>query len=303
VRVLITGAGGFVGSSVARTVVRAGCEAYAWVHGPTERLDGLASSLTIEKWDVLDTADVESRIARLRPDACIHCAWVAVPGEYLVSPENAAHARGGLGLARALAGAGCRRFVGLGSCIEYAPSPKAVDEDAPTSPMTPYARGKLDFLRGLERLAARSGMELAWARLFYLYGPFEDQRRLVPTVIRALLSGDPAKLTKGDQIRDFLHVSDVADALWAIVRSEANGAFNVGSGRPVTVRTLALTLGEIMGRSDLVELGALPYATGERMVMYADNRRLVDACDWSPRFGLRGGLEATVDWWRSRVRH
>jgi UDP-glucuronate decarboxylase len=296
----VTGAGGFVGSRTVRALVEAGHEVHAAVRRRRDQLDALLPPGSVVECDLQAPAELEALVDRVRPELCIHCAWHAVPGDYLNSPENAAHLRSGLALAEALAAAGCRRFVGVGTCLEYAATESALTESSPTGPTTPYAKSKLALYRGLEQLRADTGMSTAWGRLFYLYGPFEDERRLVPSVILSLLEGRPARTTMGAQVRDFLHVDDVAAALASLAWNDLHGAVNIASGSPVTVRDLVLRIGEIVGRPELIELGVLPYPPGERMAIWADNRRLVES-GWSPRFGIDDGLAETVGWWRSRA--
>jgi len=194
----------------------------------------------------------------------------------------------------------CKRLLGIGTCFEYDTAPSPLSEQSAARLATPYARSTLSLFRALEPVCADAGMGFAWARPFYLYGPGEDRRRLVPSVILALLEGRRARTTSGEQVRDFLHVDDVAQALWAVARSEVSGAVNIGSGRPVTVRELVLELGTIVGRPELIELGALPYSPGDPMSVWADNRRLVEECGWTRRVTLEQGLRDAVHWWRTR---
>jgi nucleoside-diphosphate-sugar epimerase len=121
----------------------------------------------------------------------------------------------------------------------------------------------------------------------------------VPAVIRALLRGEEVRLTRGDQIRDFLHVEDVAAAVWAVARSQATGAVNVGSAEQITVRELVETIGSISGRSDLLEFGALPNRPGDPPTVCADNRRLLEECGWRRTRTHAQGLRDTVEWWRN----
>ena len=143
-------------------------------------------------------------------------------------------------------------------------------------------------------------MGVTWARLVYLYGPMEDARRLVPSVVRALLAGEPAAISPGQQVRDFLHVEDVAAALATLGQQNLDGVFNIGSGEPITVAEVALTLGRLCGRESLVRIGARPYASGDPMYVCADNARL-RSTGWRPAYNLEAGLADSVRWWRDRA--
>ncbi|CCI26794.1 UDP-glucose 4-epimerase (fragment) [Microcystis aeruginosa PCC 9808] len=98
----------------------------------------------------------------------------------------------------------------------------------------------------LQQLAQIAEVELTWVRLFYQYGLMGDQRRLSPSVICSLLRDEVVKTTKGEQILDFLHVEDVASAIWAVAKSNLLGVVNVGSGQPVTVGQILLELGNLL---------------------------------------------------------
>lgn len=141
---------------------------------------------------------------------------------------------------------------------------------------------------------------VAWPRLFFLYGPREHPARLVPSVTNALLAGQPAECTAGTQQRDFLHVEDAAAALVQLVLSDVTGPVNIGSGEAVSVKTVVETIADIVGRPDLLRLGAKPMPPNEPPLLVADVRRLRNEVKWAPRIGLRQGLEDTVVWWRRR---
>ena len=117
----------------------------------------------------------------------------------------------------------------------------------------------------------------------------------------ALLEGRPAPTTAGEQLRDFLHVDDVAHALVAIARSDVSGRVNVAGGTPATVLDVVRTIGRLTGRADLLELGALPYAHGDPMVVTADVAKLATT-GFSPNWTLAEGLAHTVEWWSERLR-
>jgi nucleoside-diphosphate-sugar epimerase len=298
VKILLTGATGFIGSHVARQLVREGHEVHALVRPKSDpwRIVDLKPSLRLVEGDLL-SASLFPLPSSL--DLCLHLAWYVEPGRYLNAPQNIDFLGASLRLAKQLAATGCKRFVAAGTCFEYNTALGMLNELTPTRPRHLYSASKLALFLALEQFCKAAGIQFAWTRFFYLYGPHEDPRRLVPAVINALLRDQPAKLTPGEQQRDFLHVEDVAGAVCAVARSNLTGAVNIGSGQPVTVADLAGKIGNLLGNPQLIKLGALAYAPDEPMCIVADNTRLCTETDWQPRFDLDAGLRQTIDWWKT----
>lgn len=296
-KVLLTGATGFIGSHVARTLTSQGHEVHAIVHPDDDmwRIRDILPSLRIVRADLLDSAFC---LQASGFDVGIHLAWYVEPGKYLEAPQNKQWVQASLRLARALNNSGCSRFVAAGTCFEYAPSDPPQQESARTKPSTLYVQSKLELFHTLQSV----GIECAWVRFFYQYGPHEDPRRLVPVIINTLLSGQEVKLVPGDRTRDYLYIEDVASAVCAVAQSRITGAVNIGSGLPVTVRDIALEIGQLLGRVDLIKLGALPYSASEPMHLLADNTKLREGTGWKPRVSLDDGLRETVEWWKSQQR-
>ena len=302
-KILVTGANGFVGSQVARVLLQGGHELRASVrqHSALDAVEDVATRIEWVPIDLFDS-DPDALAGLTRGvEVCIHLAWYAVPGQYLASPENLRCVTGSLRLLESLAEAGCRRAVFVGSCFEYDFEPGTLAEMGPVRPQSLYAASKLATSLMGEQLARLRNVGFVWARLFYLYGPFEDGRRLVPSVIDSLLSGQSVDVTKGTQVRDFLHVADVGAALAAIALSDMTGVVNVGAGRPVTVREVVGTIESQIGREGLVRFGARPENPTDPPIVVADNRRLVEGTGWSPVYDLVSGLRQTIDW--SKARH
>ncbi len=298
-RVLVTGAAGFIGSHVTRRLLQRGHEVGALVRAPERawRLRGELSHLRIFAGDLAALGEVEAGLMQWRPELCLHLAWYAEPGRYAQAPENLDSLRASLDLLHLLGRIGCRRMVAAGTCAEYDPTIGIYPESAPTAPTTLYGASKLALSFVARQLAAQDGFTVAWARIFYLYGPFEDARRLVPRLIRVLRRGETFPATTGREVRDYLHVDDVAAAFVALGESARSGVFNVCSGVPVTVRELMETVAGIIGRPGLIQFGAMPDPRGQLPCVRGENRRLRSDLRWSPRYGLREGLEQTVGWW------
>lgn len=310
-RFLVTGAAGFIGAQVVRRALAAGHDVAAVLRPghAAPRLDGAeqVGAGTLVRWshDLADRVSIDALGEAARawaPDALIHLAWYVTPGKYLQARENIDCVGQSLALLERMLDAGCRGVVMTGTCAEYNTDREVTgcfSEDAPTRPATLYAASKLALCTVARQLATDRKIPLAWARLFYLYGPWEEPSRLVPAVIRALLADRPFPATAGEQVRDYLHVEDVADALVTLAAAKADGVYNVASGEPSEVRQLLSLVGELAGRPDLLQLGALPYRAWEPPRICGDVSRLRDL-GWSPRHSLRSGLAETIDWWRSR---
>jgi len=189
-------------------------------------------------------------------DTVIHVAWYAEPGKYLYSQANFECLQGTLSLAKGAANAGVRRFIGIGTCLEYNLQGGLLSIETPLNPTTPYAATKAAAFFALSQLLSNHGTEFLWCRLFYLYGDGEDERRLVPHLRSKLAAGQPVELTHGTQIRDFLDVNRAGQMIANLSLGNQIGPVNICSGEPVTVRQLAERIADEYGRRDLLKFGA-----------------------------------------------
>jgi nucleoside-diphosphate-sugar epimerase len=304
-RVLLTGGVGFVGSHVARRIVQAGCDVVAVVRPgrDTRVLAELGDRLTVVTGDLQDAEALTRALELFPPDLCLHLAWYVVPGRYLSAPENLDAVAASASLLRALSKTSCRRIVVASTCAEYADADDCVNEESAIEPRTLYAACKRAVSLMTAQVAADRGWTAVTARLFQVYGPREPEPRLIPSVIRTLVAGRPCPLTNGDQVRDFLHAEDVADALWAVTTSERGGAVNIASGIPTTVAAAASEIARQLGRPELLQLGALPTHPSDAASICARRGWLHEELGWKPRFDLASGLAHTIEWWRWQIRN
>ena len=260
-RILVTGATGFVGRQVMRSLTMHNVELIPVVRVGKEHLVAdYPRVTTVMSTDDLFAQDEQWWIEQCQGiDTVIHLAWYAEPGHYLHSERNLSCLAGTLTLAHACITAGVRRFVGIGTCFEYDLSQGGLlHPDTPLKPLSLYAATKASVFQVLQHWLPATGVEFAWCRLFYLYGEGEDARRLVPYIREKLSTGQAAELTSGQQIRDFLDVRDAGAMIAECALSDEQGARNVCSGVPITVRQLAERIADEYGRRDLLRFGARP---------------------------------------------
>ncbi len=277
-RVLLTGATGFVGRQVAAPLRARGFA----VHGVGRRAPSAASGggaggaegIAYHQADLLDEGTHRALLRDIRPALVLHAAWYVEHGKFWTAPENETWRDASLALARHAAEAGARRFIGLGTCAEYADRDGNDDQPWPETrriaPATPYGQAKARLAAELSTLP----IPTAWARLFLMFGPGEPPARLVPSILAALAENRPAHCSSGRPVRDFASTRYLGEALAALAASDATGPVNIASGEPRSIAEVARFLGEAAGRPDLIRLGALPDRPGEVPFMVADVARM-----------------------------
>lgn len=259
----------------------------------------LTSQPTVHEVDILDQAAVTRAIEVSSCTHLCHMGWLgAENANRYESPENKRWVEASEHLFETFSAHSGNRIVQVGSCIEYGNDiDGAQSESNPLQSDTAYGQAKAEVsevvLNGFG-----NDTTSAVARLFFCYGRYEQSERLVPSIISSLIKGQPLDLTEGRQRRDYLDARDVARALVAILNSDAEGAFNVGSGVSVEVRRLAEILGEAMGGHELLRFGARAEGADTAFEILADTSRIQSVIGWTPTITLEDGLEDSINWWR-----
>jgi nucleoside-diphosphate-sugar epimerase len=294
-RVLVTGATGFVGRHTLAALAKRGFE----VHAVARSVGYDEAQVVWHEADLLEAGPAEALLRAVKPSHLVHFAWFAKPGEFWSSAQNERWLDASTRMLHAFAESGGARAVIAGTCAEYSwSSGVCVEGKTPLVPATLYGRSKDALRRRAEEIAGASGIEVAWGRIFFLYGPHEHSQRLVPSVTRSLLRGEQAACTEGEQIRDFMHVEDVGEAFAALLDSDVRGAVNIASGSGTRVRDLVELIGRIIGRPDLLRFGAIAASPDDPPVLVADVTRLRMEAGWTPRLSLEQGVARTVEWWQ-----
>lgn len=297
-RVLLTGATGFIGRHCIEPLLSRGYE----IHAVSSR-DSEDNSPEVfwHRVDLMDSGRVSSLMDEVRPTHLLHLAWFVEPGEYVSSLENFRWVGASLDLFQAFARCGGERVVSAGTCFEYDLKYGYCSERlTPPNASTPYASCKHALQIMQSSFAEQAGISAAWGRVFFLYGPHEHPARLVSSVARAVLRNEAAPCSHGEQIRDFLHVSDVADAFAALLDSDVSEAVNIASGRPIAIKDVVYEIAGKVGRRDLIKLGARPAPANDPPLLVADVGRLRGEVGWTPEYDLDRGIEQTMDWWKER---
>lgn len=294
-RVLVTGGSGFIGTKVADQLVMRGYE----VHAVSRKSGSMSAGVHQHCVDLLDPSAADRLLRDVAPDSLVHLAWITEHRTFWHAEENRAWIEASVGLGDRFTAGGGTRMTVAGTCAEYDWSGSSMVGDAtPLLPGTPYGAAKLQTFERLSALAGRTGMGLAWGRIFFAFGPGEQPSRLVPYVARHLLAGRRAHVTVGDQQRDFLYVDDLAAAFAALHDSDVTGAVNLASGVGVPVSEIVDRVALAVGRPDLVVRDVTPTGAPEPATLVGDVTRLREEVGFDPAWELGSAIRTTVDWWR-----
>jgi nucleoside-diphosphate-sugar epimerase len=295
-KVLLTGASGFIGRHAIDGLTSRGYEVHAVSRLPTDS----STNVYWHNVDMYNSIQVANVFKVVRPSHLLHFAWNVDPKSYMTSMENFHWVRASLEMLGSFQRYGGERVVFAGTCAEYDWRYGCLTENlTPCRPTSNYGICKNSLNEMVNAFCQSSGISSAWGRIFFLYGPYESESRLVASTVKSLLAGKPALCTHGEQYKDFLYVEDVADAFCALLDCSITGSVNIASGEPMKVRELVQMIADTIGNPELLRMGAIASMSGEPSCLFGNIDRLSTEVGWKPRFKASEGIEKTINWWKN----
>ncbi len=294
----MTGAAGFVGANLVHRLVADGHEVFVILQPTTDtwRLDGLGDVRRIEG-DIAHRDDMERAFTRARPEWIFH---LAAHGAYSFQTDTVAMAHSNVvGMATILAAAerhGCTVAINTGTSSEYGDCDHAPGEAEPPRPNSDYAATKAAATWLCQRARTR-GVPVTTLRLYSAYGPFEEERRLIPTLVRAALAGALPPLASPTIVRDYVYVGDVIDAYIAAASAPGRSTiYNVASGIQTSLAELVATTTEAFSIGAEPVWGGYPQRAWDTRVWVGDPTLINAELGWRATTGITDGLRQTAGW-------
>lgn len=281
-KVLLTGARGFIGRYVLAQLEKNGITPV--VVGRT-RPAGFRGEF-IEA-DLLRISDCKELIQRAGGAShLVHLAWYAEHGEFWASPLNLRWAEASIRLVEAFCSAGGQKVVAAGTCAEYAWTSGYCCEDiTPLTPASIYGASKDATRRLMAAICEFHQVALVWGRIFLTYGNGEDPRRLIPSLIEVFRGERPPFGVNANAFRDFLHAEDVARGFIRLLLSDANGNYNICSGKPTQVADVVNAIAKRFNGNPRIVLDLSAERTGEPLILFGQNDKL-KRHGWQPSHSL-----------------
>ncbi|KAE9645754.1 NAD(P)-dependent oxidoreductase [Pseudomonas sp. PB106] len=274
-KVLVTGATGFVGRHLVAALLARGCEVRA-VARNAQTAQGMPwiNDVDFVSADVhapdLDVAALVKDI-----DTLAHLAWPGLPN-YRALFHFEHNLMADYRFIKSAVEAGVQQVLVTGTCFEYGMQSGPLSESTEPQPSNPYGLAKHTLHLFLQNLQQEQPFTLQWARLFYLHGEGQNPNSLLAALDRAIDAGESTfNMSAGEQLRDFLAIETAAENLAAIVQKrDFNGVINCASGQPISVRALVEQRLRERGASIDLNLGHYPYPTHEPLAFWAVVDRL-----------------------------
>ena len=246
-RVFLTGCTGEIGSRLVLELIGAGYEVFGARGSGVCQIESPSHSCV--SINLLDPSQ-DLCLSEIKPDVLVHTAWLTTPNLFWESDLNAKWVLASKRLIESFILSGGSYLVVTGSCAEYAwDANLPLSEDSLELPTSSYGKAKLELLNWLRNRQ----IPYLWTRTFFQFGMNEPPGRLIPATIDSLLNGKEFLIRSGSDVRDFVFVEDVSKILTLLISNGISGLINIGSGAELQVRTLAYTISELLGRTDLLE--------------------------------------------------
>jgi dTDP-glucose 4,6-dehydratase len=310
--VLVTGAGGFIGSHLAEHLVRQGAKVRAMTHynalGRNGWLDNspLAGDVELHAGDVTDPDSARSAVKGC--DLVFHlAALIAIPYSYRAPRSYVrTNVEGTLNILQAAQHEGVARVLHTSTSEVYGTALRVpIDEDHPLQGQSPYSASKIGADKMAEAFAASFDLEVVTVRPFNTFGPRQSMRAVIPTILTQCLRSDQVKLGSLHPTRDLNYVRNTVEGFCAAAAStKASGqTINLGSGREISIGDLAHLIAKMVGKpiEVICEQERLRPDKSEVERLLACNQRAKELLDWSPRVSLEEGLQLTLEWMRSNL--
>ena len=207
-----------------------------------------------------------------------------------------AHFTGVVNLTKIISRKRIKKFVQVGSSAEYGNCKAPQNENQDGQPISPYALAKLASTNFLLMLNKNNNFPVCVLRFFQIYGPKQDQNRVVPQAIQSCLKNRKFAATKGDQIRDFCFIDDAVDAIFLALKSrKSNGEiFNIGFGKAIKIKKAINTIQQIIGLGT-IDYGKIKYRKDENMSVYPNINKVVNKLKWKPKINFNQGIKISIN--------
>lgn len=290
-KVLLTGATGLIGKYAIKPLLDLGYEVYA----VSTNKEGSENNVHWVKTNLLDLKNIKNIFEKVKPEYLLHFAWDTTAGTYLESNLNFEWVQSSLEMLKHFKTNGGKRAVIAGTCFEYKFKNEPLKEDGELNPTYTYSKCKNNLHNLAELFCEKNDISFGWGRIFYVYGEGEQEKRLIPFVIKTLRDGKEFSTAAGDLKKDYMFAGDIAEGFVRFLDSDVKGTVNICTGEPVKIKDIALLIAKKLGKENLVKFENDPEKVKDQPpLIVGDNTRLNKEVGYKPSHTLEEGIDVVL---------
>lgn len=256
--------------------------------------------------DICDYSFVENVVSDFKPDRVFHLAGYKNRSSNVkeVSMSLQVNLLGTLNLYQALTTVGSvKSVVSLGTTDEYGIANTPFHETLIESPNSPYGFSKVCASQLALFFNRTFDLPVVILRPTIAYGPFQGDEMFIPSLINTLIANKDFKMTKGNQLRDFIYISDLVDAMLLAGETPnlSGEIFNIGFGESLKLRDVAFEIASVLNKRHCLKLGRIPYRANEVMNYSTCIKKLVEKTGWRPKIDFKKGIDATIEYYKNNA--
>lgn len=297
-KVIVTGAGGFLGKALTRMLISKDVEVFAVVRQGAQLPAESDPQVHVIYCDLEEIAGLEQLIPHGEYDACYHLAWAGTSGDargdHLLQITNINHSCEALIAANRI---GCKKMIFAGSIMEYECMSQILTDESAPDPMQIYGAAKLSAHLMLRILAAGQGTPFIEAIISNVYGVGECSERFISRTLRKFLRSEPVQFTSGKQLYDFIYITDAVDALILLgEKGEGGQSYYIGNTHPRPLMEFIREMHECAGPGFPLILGELPETAAPLSYREFDTMKMSREFEFEPEINFTDGILRTLRW-------
>ena len=305
-KVLITGSTGFIGSNLVRSFLKVSADVNILTRTMSNkwRINDVLNNVNEYCVDLLDYEKLVSVISDIKPEIIVHTAtYGGYPFQKDIKKIVESNFIGTVNLVNACKKVDFELFVNTGSSSEYGVKSKPMTEKDIMEPVNDYGQSKAAATLYCQSVAKREEIPIVTLRLFSPYGYYEEQTRLISSVVKSCLKGRNPEVSSPDSVRDFIFIEDIMDAYMKVMKTSGIGGeiFNIGYGKQHLVGEVVNKIVELTGNTVKPEWGSIPKRVNESKVWQADITKAKNVLKWELKHSLEEGLDKTVEWFMENM--
>jgi nucleoside-diphosphate-sugar epimerase len=297
-RILVTGAGGFLGSNL--------CNLLSSNHeilAVSRKFDNIIDNKNIKfvKYDLSQYVDLNDKFSSFLPDVVVHCAWEGGNSSRDINEIwQSNNIISSINLLKLCSKYKIKHFIGFGSCAEYGDFKEKINEESICKPINMYGITKFSFRLISEKYCHDNGINFSWVKPVYTYGPFDVETRLIPKVITSFLKNEDLVLNDCSPIIDYLYVEDFCRALKYIIELNLTGDYIISSDKEYKIKNIVQQIYNIINpKSELLFDSSIIDKSPQYVC--GSSEKLMNLTNWKPKITLEEGLKNTIEYFKQRV--